>query len=191
MVKEKIITPVDKINKAVKNQLIKTNYDLFRGGFIDVIEAREFKAKFFNSNNIKKTKENVNQLTGIINNELTIYNNRMKPQELRIGNLVNTPNGVKEVRSIDKFGITYSLDKKHYQEVTFDKISGVELTEDWLLGNGFDEDSENTLKVYRLQPITIYKQDGLFWCDIFLDSLQIKTVHQLQNLLFELNGDIH
>lgn len=65
-------------------------------------------------------------------------------------------------------------------------IKPMKVTNKNLIDLGFLHDlNTNT---FSLKPITLYKQDGVFWCDILWDSLEIESIHQLQNLFFALTS---
>ena len=94
-------------------------------------------------------------------------------KELRIGNLVNTKNGIKKVTEI---GIDYDC------FFTQDHINPIPLTEEWLLKFGYIKIGNN----YLIQGHSIWICNDLFMCD--KNGMILKHVHQLQNLYFALTN---
>ena len=116
----------------------------------------------------------------------------IKGKHLRIGNLVffngnhNEIGVVSEIIKNDltkvspyKIGINHRIDI--YYEI--DKLKPIPLTEEWLAKLGYDLISENH---YGILGHLIWKIEGRFYCD--KNGMQLKYVHQLQNLYFALTG---
>lgn len=138
----------------------------------------------------------------------------MKVSELRIGNHVmgHVPgtNGIDQwIYVIGK--VSAILDEAHIKVGdniiwAIDSISGIELTEEWLLMLGFehsrDESYSDSAKCYGI-PVTgsqyydmpVIFEKGFFYVgsygDIGIepDFKPFKYVHQLQNLYFALTGE--
>lgn len=115
----------------------------------------------------------------------------MKATELRIGNSILI-NGeiVKE--------IGYGVITDFYQQrkgiknpyLNTLKFEPIQLTEDWLIKFGFYLHENRPRPIYGNNSfIFIYKQDGIFWSDLMHGTMEIKSVHQLQNLFFALTGE--
>lgn len=119
----------------------------------------------------------------------------MEARELRIGNFVNVRYGDNphEVQSVGLNGIDlraedgYSVGAMHEN----DELSGIPLTEEWLLKFGFFEKNLNFyldgIELYFQRAMRIYvfkyfenKTNGRY--------IEIEYVHQLQNLYFALTG---
>jgi hypothetical protein len=66
-------------------------------------------------------------------------------------------------------------------------VQPIPLTEEWLVKFGFKKDEYYNAIVK--QPIELHVQDNIYWCDILWNSMEIKHVHQLQNLFFALTGE--
>ena len=115
----------------------------------------------------------------------------MEAKELRIGNYVKDHLGrvqkVSETRSDAYICYLSNGTKLKYKLNTTKPIP---LTEEWLVKFGFLLDLHHHRRLtYSLNRITTYKQDGVFWCDILWDCLELKHVHQLQNLYFALTNE--
>lgn len=106
----------------------------------------------------------------------------MKANELRIGNYLNTVNGVKRVSDI-------SVDR--YCWFTDNQCEPIPLIEEWLLKFGFVNQNYGwNIKDFGLFDHN-YKKGEL---NLKLNAsevpiIEIKHVHQLQNLYFALTGE--
>lgn len=117
----------------------------------------------------------------------------MKVSELRVGNFIQVPFGneepwVREVYSISgDFVVT-----ENGRYCDDDEFDFVPLTKEWLLKFGFDGvDFEKTL-INQIKISFEFRHDGLsyqlgFRTD-WLPCIEIKYIHQLQNLYFSLTG---
>lgn len=117
----------------------------------------------------------------------------MKASELRIGNLVYHGGKPIELRSVD----IYNFDKTEV------KFFAIPLTEDWLVGFGFDWIEEDRIWTLTVCPQGSFSITFTYQDDFSLalsDSPQMiaeicpamrlfKYVHQLQNLYFALTGE--
>ena len=114
----------------------------------------------------------------------------MKPEELkstdvRIGNTVYTKLGGGKWRPC-------ALD---YKDISFIDIKGqvvykpIPLTEDWLIKFGLEKmkESEYTINTYNLLGFKLWINKGKF---LFNDSIEIKYVHRLQNLAYDLGKEL-
>lgn len=124
----------------------------------------------------------------------------IQPQELRIGNSVNTELGIAEVIGIyedvvDVKGVSVidnssenkiSISTRSFDGcVEYEKIQPIPLTEEILLKFGFLKDDN----FYHLNNIWISNfYENYFSLDGF-DETKIEFVHQLQNLYFALTGE--
>src|ERR1035437_10254261 len=105
----------------------------------------------------------------------------MKAQELRIGNLVwdtisheiDTIDAIEESR----IGLTNSIP---YPYMSLDEITGIELTEEWLLKTEF----WGVNYWWSLDKLTLgyITKDNCFQFEWLGGVIDIKYVHQLQNL---------
>lgn len=107
----------------------------------------------------------------------------MNANELRIGNYVNLKD--KGLYKIDR---GYDLEKIEDWEGT-DYCTPIPLTEDWLLKFGFDKGSDIIGDCFYIElknndDFVIHIEDYNMF--LFDDNLEIKHVHQLQNLYFAL-----
>lgn len=117
----------------------------------------------------------------------------MKANELRIGNKLQKDNG--DIFTVLRLDDTYDiLVCEQRGLLTLDyNLFGILLTEEWLLKAGFEKkvrhDFEGCKKipVFALYSfsITIW-DDGHFFHDWIGGNIEIKYVHQLQNLYFAL-----
>ena len=92
----------------------------------------------------------------------------MEANELRIGNLVEYPSGA-----------TYKVDILYKEYSLLETWKAIPLTEEWLLKLGFN----NNIFDFCFEIIDFYitNDESKF---MFQSCLEIKTVHQLQNLYF-------
>lgn len=121
----------------------------------------------------------------------------MKANELRIGNYVVYEDDVKEVGLIcEAFGVAYVNFKNEFHKDMDFIITPIPLTEEWLLKFGFEEILYS--RAYTLNNNIISFNYNLSICKIgdfdrFSDErfplIDIKHVHQLQNLYFALTGE--
>ena len=121
----------------------------------------------------------------------------MKASELRIGNIIKNPIWNKEINSIvlDDFEVL-----NRFPEL-FENIKPVEITEEWLLKFGFitmdleidyvEWGREDTGYIFNLVSNGIREMTPVFYerTDSKMDRMEIKYVHQLQNLYFALTGE--
>ena len=105
----------------------------------------------------------------------------MEVKELRIGNYLMYDGYF--IKSYSVYGFINIIKN-------IDNYEPIPLTEEWLVKFGFLLDLHHHRRLtYSLNRITTYMQDGIFWCDILWDCLEIKYVHQLQNLYFALTNE--
>ena len=104
----------------------------------------------------------------------------MKPEELRTVNWVNRKNN-QSIPDHCQVGIIDPED-----EYFFSYFEPIELTEEWLIK--FGHESSFIPDLYEIGKLSFYIDDGICWIDVFGDSIEIKYVHQLQNLYFALTG---
>ena len=120
----------------------------------------------------------------------------LKANELRINNYVLDIDG--DVLSISEITKDYVSFNKCNLKSRYSKIKPIHLTEEWLLKFGFGKSDEHELghnlndnfgfyydyhfKRFRLETSD---NDGLNYADVLLN---IKHVHQLQNLYFALTN---
>lgn len=120
----------------------------------------------------------------------------METNELRLGNLVLDKDGnIETINEISKYGDLYRIN-----ELDPDYFRAIPLDKEWLLKLGF-EYSDSKIKDYpQLLSIEISSLETLDFEDgeFFISNVssvrvltlwnQPESVHQLQNLLFALNG---
>ena len=109
----------------------------------------------------------------------------MKANELRIGNYVEVLNT--EIQVIDV--MCDSINTKSHENMTFDYVEPIPLTEEWLKRFGVTKDIDvwELTGVFWLQEL----EGGCFFlgCNSGWTGIEIKYVHQLQNLYFALTGE--
>ena len=112
----------------------------------------------------------------------------MDAKELRIGNLVNTKDGITTVYDVLEFGINMHHDCWLYD---IKDVSPIPLTEEWLIKLGFEDNKTHFTKWINEDRTFIVEYDVMdtryFLCDTDVDT-NIKYVHQLQNLYKALTG---
>lgn len=107
----------------------------------------------------------------------------MKPEELRIGNVIET----QDLGPWHETIVTPQTMELMY--LAPETYRGIPLTEEWLVRMGFkerhiyEEVSEWNLGPYRIQT----NVEFYIWMGIG-DGVELKYVHQLQNLYFALTG---
>ena len=111
----------------------------------------------------------------------------MEAKELRIGNLFRfiSTNSIEYVSDIKTNGLKTPV----INNVSIKDTEPIPLTEEWLVKFGFVLDLDSHRITYLSKHITIYMQDGIFWCDMLWGCLELKHVHQLQNLYFALTNE--
>ncbi len=127
---------------------------------------------------------------------------KMKPSELRIGNLVKKENGSEDGRVVTVFDIQQdciNIDDTSDGSCPmywFDgdgSIQGIPITEEWLLKFGFKEGSHDHSWTFENLHGTLEKQtDGWDLLDYEINNMNttpILYIHQLQNICFCLTGE--
>lgn len=116
----------------------------------------------------------------------------MKANELRIGNLVITNDGLNEPMEGTVFNILRSYcriavdNELEDIQVRYEDLEGIPLTEEWLLKFGFVADKMDGKEFYR-GDFKIQLPVYFWWKDSSLKK--IKHVHQLQNLYYALTRE--
>jgi hypothetical protein len=108
----------------------------------------------------------------------------MKANELRIGNKVSFEGSIVTVNTISDDEVTFS-DYASLDYPQIEDISGIELTEEWLVMLGFTlinrVDYESNCGVLELE-----ETDAGY---LFDSRIIINSLHSLQNLYFALTGE--
>lgn len=102
---------------------------------------------------------------------------KLKANELRIGNLVNTKYGIKVVTDINVNQYCFFLE---------DHVTPIKLSEKWMLELGFEDGEEGHYYINKF-IINIYGE--VYWGDSEEWLGELQYVHQLQNLYFALTGE--
>lgn len=109
----------------------------------------------------------------------------MEARELRLENYVYLDSRVSIVKGIDhRGGIKLKNDFSTFQ-TSIHNISPIPLTEQWLLDFGFIKTHRGKFQKDEL-TYDIYVGDGLYMYGV---AIEIKHVHQLQNLFHALVGE--
>jgi hypothetical protein len=122
----------------------------------------------------------------------------IKPEELRIGNLVWNP--VQKIPVKVDLRLLAQIDRDYKSNLDKDlHFQAIPLTEEWLIKLGFKQEvNSKMVKFWRIEGLTIYHEyylhnveDNLEW--FFLSSseykIRIYSLHQLQNLFYSLTGE--
>jgi len=113
----------------------------------------------------------------------------IKANELRIGNLLNNGTVVRLAENYAR--IAYQYDGMPKQScVDYEHLEPIPLIEEWLIKCGFK--FQNILKKAYQRNLYLYKGFGIYEVkpkEFFYKEIQIKYVHQLQNLYFVLTGE--
>lgn len=105
----------------------------------------------------------------------------MEATELRKGNIIRPKN------PIHSHEIVVSIDGDWVNNMPADNFTGIPLTEEWLMKFGFGEDNQFIFDIHRPIYISI-NQDGHSYT-FMKKQIEIRYVHQLQNLYFWLTGE--
>lgn len=108
----------------------------------------------------------------------------MESSEWRIGNFIYRNGNVSEIKYYDFEHFEKKDDPRHYIE--WRAIKPITLTEEWLINLGYETDcdiSENPMH-FRKDGHLIWKPATIFYDDLY--RIELKYVHQLQNLFFAL-----
>lgn len=128
----------------------------------------------------------------------------MKVNELRIGNWVlipyqNSPIAIPahetQVQGITIFGEIQTNNTPEHEglKTHYNHVSGIPLTEEWLLKFGFitHDNHDYFIDISSVCDIhswfSVFKADDFYYIDAF--DIKIRYVHQLQNLYFALTGE--
>lgn len=120
----------------------------------------------------------------------------MKPNELRIGNLINYNGGQPEdedlLNTVDWQDLQWITERKD----EFNSLhKPILLTEEWLVKFGFDRINNSlTSRLYSNNVFEIMTNGYIYHFWIYDNTeggfeINIKNVHQLQNLYFALTGE--
>jgi hypothetical protein len=117
----------------------------------------------------------------------------MKANELRIGNKVSFEGSIVTVNTISDEEVTFS-DYASFDYPQIEDISGIELTEEWLVRFGFKKGLIilNTAHRYLCFTAKVESKFYFYLGDDFGDNWclnYIQYVHSLQNLYFALTGE--
>ena len=131
-------------------------------------------------------------MCGIINKEIllncngTEYIKTMNAKELRLGNLIFNRNSIVRVNYKRLGGITSGNNE----------FTPIPLTEEWLLKFGFNINKSVEEFIYwkkfdMILDFELFRKIGfdVFYIETRFNTVQINTVHQLQNLYFALTGE--
>jgi hypothetical protein len=102
---------------------------------------------------------------------------QLNAASLRIGNLLQVGNEIEKLELVDFADMYENSTLIHYQPIP--------LTEEWLLKLGFTK-SLIFNSYYINSDIEINIFDNIFWYDTKNDSIEIQSVHELQNLFYAL-----
>ncbi len=114
----------------------------------------------------------------------------MKAQELRIGNKLKIGSLVLTVAELcaDEFTTPEHGAISYGHPI----LSGIPLTEEWLLKMGFNPiDSDPDILYYTKNNVALnaFGDHSKIWLRYVSNTIEIKSVHQLQNLYFALTGE--
>lgn len=115
----------------------------------------------------------------------------MKANELRIGNLVDLGNRIAKVTEINHLScVVVDLEETQDTIEDYERTRPILLTEEWLLKFGFEWKGNKFLTIFTpCGKALVYIGDNFFKFSGITIEIQIKYVHQLQNLYFALTGE--
>ncbi len=118
----------------------------------------------------------------------------MKVTDLRIGNYIQTANGIDEVRGVLNRNCFKDVFLVKNGDVEIEDLQPIPLTEEWLLKLGFEENAGNTFSIKVESDcfkIEIYKK--IFfpyeYKGMLLPAIRLKYIHELQNLYHAITGN--
>ncbi len=110
----------------------------------------------------------------------------LKIQDLRIGNYIETENGIDEVRGVFNRNCFKDVFLVKNEDTEIEKVKPIPITEEWLLRLGFEKIGNN-----------FDKDNVILWRNLKTNNLifdrklkvDIKYIHELQNLFHSLSGN--
>ncbi len=118
---------------------------------------------------------------------------KLKAQDLRIGNLIDTPDGIREIDDIStKRELGHSVGFKGFNVGYYlDVCKPIPITEEWLLKLGFEYNNFSLLYSNRKQSeYDIQILDDTFVIYKYGDEIvTLKYIHELQNLFYAITGN--
>lgn len=120
----------------------------------------------------------------------------MNSKDFRIGNYIFFESILSEITGIMREQISFKYNtggKDQYAQLITPGIRPIKITEEWLLKFGFSfmPESEYALNTYVLDEFQLWNKNVDFSEIVYLsnrDSIEVKSIHQLQNLFFALKG---
>lgn len=120
----------------------------------------------------------------------------IKPQELRLGNLVTDSRGkiLNILELLESYARVYTIRKDWWSSTSYEEFEPIELTEDWLEKLGFEKTTPDGWLCLNIcnDWTFLYWNKGLLELSVNRHSVVLKNVmhvHQLQNLTFALTGE--
>jgi hypothetical protein len=117
-------------------------------------------------------------------------NNNINFKELRLDNYICINNNLHpcRVKEITMSSVVVEAIKENYSEPTINSMNPIPLTEEWLIRMGFEKSYFENIPYFEKRCLTI---DGCFFDVELMDGskLELKSVHQLQNLYFALTNE--
>lgn len=110
----------------------------------------------------------------------------MKPQELRIGNIIQDINS--KITRLLPNRCSYKRGEINIYSLEYDKINPVELTESLLFKFDFKKGVVYGYENENIQINNIRNQYFIIYFYTKIIARKIKFVHELQNIFFELTG---
>lgn len=110
----------------------------------------------------------------------------MTPKDLRIGNLVKVGQAMVTVESVCDDCINF--DRNTYRCYNADQISGIPLSEEWLIRLGFNRQTSEHYYIFHKDKVLFSIYNSTLVIEGGHMPVQLKYVHQLQNLYFALTG---
>jgi hypothetical protein len=117
----------------------------------------------------------------------------MDARELRIGNCIKIGNIVTLVEGVSTWDNL--IQNSNFAERHITEFEPIPLTEEWLLKFGFNKISDSyginiSISSYILTTVALlYSIDIFKKTNVYYGLIEIKHVHQLQNLYFALTGE--
>lgn len=111
----------------------------------------------------------------------------MKAKNYRIGNLVKYDNRVFRIHSLAEELPTLDTPEFGIGVVDWNTLKPIELTEEWLINLGFEQDTEVNYRWYHINGSLAYDlDDHCIRIDNTWEFGKRKYVHEMQNLFFAL-----
>lgn len=115
---------------------------------------------------------------------------KLKSSDIRIGNYLEFDGELSIVKEIDEQGLVVDIPKLEEKEwIDLFQFSVIPLTEEWLINLGFNNSQVSSLFTNKIALRNSIKSKFTLRVSDALAEIEVKYVHQLQNLYHALTGE--